>query len=91
MAARGTLRSNDNGTLLEAARAGIGILGGGEWLMARDMAEGRLVRILPDWAFDVDSGIYLVRPSAQLVSARTAAFLAWMREQCRDHMPWCRD
>lgn len=88
--ARGSMRSNDNSALLEAARAGIGILGAGEWLVTRDIAAGTLVRVLPDWAFDVDGGIYLVRPSAQHAPARTDAFLKWMREQFRHHMPWCR-
>jgi DNA-binding transcriptional LysR family regulator len=59
--ARGSLRSNDSWALLDAARAGIGILGAGEWLAARDLAQGKLVRILPDWSFDADGGIYLVR------------------------------
>lgn len=87
--ARGSMRSNDSSALLEAARAGIGILGAGEWLVTRDMAAGTLVRVLPDWAFDVDGGIYLVRPSAQHAPARTNAFLEWMREQFHHHMPWC--
>lgn len=90
VSARGSMRSNDNSALLEAARAGIGILGTGEWLVTRDIADGTLVRVLPDWAFDVDGGIYLVRPSAQHAPARTDAFIQWMREQFRQHMPWCR-
>ena len=89
--ARGAMRSNDNSALLEAARAGIGILGAGEWLVTRDIAAGTLVRVLPDWAFDVDGGIYLVRPSVRHAPARADAFLEWMREQFRHHMPWCQD
>src|SRR3989441_11463472 len=89
--ARGSMRSNDSSALLEAARAGIGILGAGEWLVTRDIAAGTLVRVLPDWAFDLDGGIYLVRPSAQHAPARTDAFLEWMREQFHHHMPWCHD
>lgn len=88
--ARGSLRSNDNSALLEAARAGVGILGAGEWLMAQDLAAGTLLRVLPDWAFDVDGGIYLVRPSAQFTPARTTAFIDWIREQFRSNIPWGR-
>lgn len=88
--ARGTVRSNDNIALLEVARAGIGILGAGEWLVARDIADGKLVRVLPKWAFDVDGGIFLVRPSAQHAPARIDAFLEWLRAQFRQHMPWCQ-
>ena len=63
--AQGSLLSNDSLALLDASRQGIGILGAGEWLMARDFAQGTLVRVLPAWSFDAGGGIYLVRPSAQ--------------------------
>ena len=67
---RGSMRSNDNTALLEAARDGIGIVGAGEWLVTRDIADGTLIRILPNRAFDVDGGVFLVRPSAQHAPAR---------------------
>jgi DNA-binding transcriptional LysR family regulator len=86
--ARGSLRSNDSLALLEAARAGIGILGAGEWLPARDLAQGTLVRVLPNWSFDADGGIYLVRPSVQFAPARTVAFVSWITDQFRRNMPW---
>lgn len=83
----GTLRTNDSMALLEATRAGIGILGAGEWLPARDLAAGTLVRVLPQWAFDGDGSIYLVRPSRRYASARTEAFVAWTAELFRS-IPW---
>lgn len=86
--AHGSLLSNDSLTLLEAARDGIGILGAGEWLMAQDFASGTLVPILPDWSFDSEGGIYLVRPSAQLTPARTKAFIDWIIDQFADGPPW---
>ena len=52
----GSLRSNDNEALLEAARRGVGILAGGDWLMGEDLASGRLVRVLPQWQLDVAAG-----------------------------------
>jgi DNA-binding transcriptional LysR family regulator len=84
----GSLRSNDSQALLEAARAGIGILGAGEWLAACDLARGTLVRVLPGWSFDAAGGIYLVRPSAQFAPACTVAFVSWMTDQFRHSMPW---
>lgn len=79
--ARGPMRSNDSQGLLDAARAGVGILGAGEWLVAADLADGRLVRILPDWAFDTEGGIYIVTSSKKRTSARLDAFIAWTRQQ----------
>jgi DNA-binding transcriptional LysR family regulator len=87
---QGSLISNDSSALLDAARAGIGILGAGEWLMAQDFAQGTLVRVLPGWTFDADGGIYLVRPSVRFTPARTDAFVEWIGEQFRHGPPWSR-
>ncbi len=88
--AYGSLLSNDSLALLEAARQGIGILGGGEWLMARDFAQGSLVPVLESWSFDADGGVYFVRPSARHATARVQAFASWLSEQFSDGPPWAR-
>lgn len=84
----GSLRSNDNEALLEAARRGVGILAGGDWLMDEDLANGRLVRVLPHWQLDVAAGIYLVRPTARLNSAALVAFKAWLEARFEAGAPW---
>ncbi|MFJ4387903.1 LysR family transcriptional regulator [Pseudomonas sp. NPDC089408] len=84
----GSLRSNDNEALLEAARRGVGILAGGDWLMGEDLASGRLVRVLPQWQLDVAAGIYLVRPTARLNTAALAAFKAWLEARFKAGAPW---
>ena len=83
----GNLRSNDNEALLEAARRGVGILAGGDWLMGEDLAAGRLVRVLPQWQLDVAAGIYLVRPTARLNTA-LVAFKAWLYARFEAGTPW---
>lgn len=70
---RGPMVSNDSEALLTAAAKGVGILAGGDWLMAGHRAQGSLVRILPDWRLDGPSGIYFVRPSAAFSSAAMSA------------------
>jgi DNA-binding transcriptional LysR family regulator len=66
-------------------------LGTGEWLMTRDFAAGTLVRILPEWTFDSDGGVYLVRPSVQFAPARTEAFVAWISDQFKHGMLWSQE
>lgn len=83
----GTLVTNDSIAMLEAARAGIGILGAGEWLVAQDIHTGTLVQLMPQWHFDSDGGIYLVRASRHYVSARTDAFSEWI-SQLFQPAPW---
>lgn len=86
----GNLRGNDNEALLEAARRGVGILAGGDWLMVEDMQAGLLQRVLPGWQLDVAAGIYLVRPSARLNTAALQAFKAWLEGVFKDGAPWRR-
>jgi len=79
-AVTGQLRSDDTTILLEAARAGLGIIAAGEWFLGQDIAAGRLVRVLPGWALDDGGGIYLVRPSGRYEAAPVAAFAAWLMQ-----------
>ncbi|UZE21177.1 LysR substrate-binding domain-containing protein [Pseudomonas sp. B21-056] len=85
---RSSLVSNDNEALLSAARMGLGIIAGGEWLMTRDIQSGNLVRVLPDWQLDADAGVYLVRPSARYNAAATMAFKHWMETEFAQGAPW---
>ncbi|MCB2254443.1 LysR family transcriptional regulator [Pseudomonas chlororaphis] len=85
---RGSLQSNDNEALLAAARAGVGILAGGDWLMHQDLASGRLLRVLPQWQLDSDSGVFLLRPSARFASASTLAFKHWIEARFAQGAPW---
>ncbi|SMF44584.1 LysR family transcriptional regulator [Pseudogulbenkiania subflava] len=84
----GPMTSNDSEALLAAARAGTGILAAGEWLMSRDIAAGKLVRVLPDWQLDAPGGIYLVRPSARFAAASTLAFKTWIEAKFSTGLPW---
>ncbi|AJA15595.1 LysR family transcriptional regulator [Pseudomonas putida S12] len=86
----GSLRSNDNEALLEAARRGVGILAGGDWLMCEDLASGCLVRVLAQWQLDKAAGIYLVRPTARLNTAAMGVFKAWLEDRFKAGPPWRR-
>lgn len=85
---RSAMVSNDNEALLSAARLGLGILAGGEWLMTRDIDNGQLVRVLSDWQLDADAGVYLVRPSAKYNTATTTAFKHWIEAAFARGAPW---
>ncbi|MFI8610503.1 LysR family transcriptional regulator [Pseudomonas sp. NPDC077649] len=84
----GNLTSNDGESLLAAALQGAGIVAGGEWLMAREIAAGRLVQVLPGWSLDEQGGIYLLRPSARFAAASTLAFKEWVEGEFAQGPPW---
>ncbi|WGT28074.1 LysR family transcriptional regulator [Pseudomonas marginalis] len=85
---RALIRSNDNEGLLSAAINGLGVVAGSTWLVAQAIKEGRLVRILPDWTFGSASGVYLVRPSSDYVSAKVEAFKAYIESKFANGPPW---
>lgn len=56
------LRSNDTGTLLGAAAAGLGIVAAPGYMCREHLADGTLKRVLPQWSFG-DHRVTLLVPS----------------------------
>lgn len=65
--------------LIESARRGLGLALVSQWAVMDDIAEGRLVRLLPAWCAS-PLPISLVYPSRRLQPARLRAFLQVMRD-----------
>ncbi|EGJ11263.1 LysR family transcriptional regulator [Rubrivivax benzoatilyticus] len=64
--------------LREAARGGAGAAIISSWLVAEDLAAGRLVHLAPDWRA-APLPVVLLHPPARLQPARLRAFIAAMR------------
>ncbi|QKN80700.1 LysR family transcriptional regulator [Scandinavium goeteborgense] len=65
--------------LLAFTLAGCGVALLPEWLVQTELAEKRLVQILPNYHFPTQ-GIYAVYPDARHVSAKVRAFIDFLRE-----------
>lgn len=65
--------------LRSAAVLGVGACAGSAWLLADDLAHGRLVHLAPKWQAAA-LPIYLVYPHAQFYPSRLQRFIALMRE-----------
>ncbi|SAL50405.1 LysR family transcriptional regulator [Caballeronia udeis] len=52
----GRLETDDAEAALQAALAGTGIIMAADWLVARELADGRLVPVLTDWTVSGASG-----------------------------------
>jgi len=77
----GRLIADDSTSLVVAAMAGIGITVCARWLIADELASGRLVRVLDDWQFEHSGGIHLVRASARYTPLKTRVFADWLVDQ----------
>jgi len=76
----GRLDSNLGEAIRDASVAGLGIAMHSSWHIADDLHEGRLVRVLSQFA-EADSGIYAVMPQRRLVPPRVRAFVDFLAER----------
>jgi DNA-binding transcriptional LysR family regulator len=79
--------ADDSSSLAAAAVAGIGITVCARWLVAGELDDGRLVRVLPEWEVEHSGNIHLVRPSARYTPTKTKVFVDWLVRQF-DPPPW---
>jgi DNA-binding transcriptional LysR family regulator len=86
---RGRIEANTGELLSDGALAGLGIALHSSWHVYRDLREGRLVQVLPDYRL-VDSGIYAVMPQRRLVPPRVHAFVDFLAERFGGVPPWER-
>lgn len=90
MLVNGPLVTNDAEALLHGAVAGLGVMMVADWLVARQLAEGRLVRVLPKWTMLDRGAIYAVVPSGRLLPRKTRAFIDWVSALLAPTPPWRR-
>ena len=78
---RGRLQVNDGGSLVDAACAGVGITLIDRLLVEQDLAEGRLVALLPQYRPPHGPPVYAVYPARAGLAPKTAAFVAFLQQQ----------
>ena len=84
----GPLIADDGEALATAVRGGAGIMLGSDWLVGRDLAEGRLVEVLPGWSVSSDDAVSAVLPPGRLVPAKTRTFVEWTAAAFSPVPPW---
>ncbi|MGO4893151.1 LysR family transcriptional regulator [Flavobacterium sp. W21_SRS_FM6] len=81
----GQLESNLGDALRDAALADLGISLHSTWHINKDIEQGRLIRVLPDYY--MDTSIYAVMPQRRLVPPRVRAFIDFL-QQHMDNEDW---
>lgn len=76
---RGRLRANYGVPLVDAALRGDGILQTATFAVAEELADGRLVEVLPDWCL-LPIGIHAVYPGREYRPRKVEAFVAFVED-----------
>lgn len=89
---QGTLKCNNSDILREAVLSGYGIALLPDWLVKRDIAEGRLVELLAEWRAEVnaaeeDSGIYAIYHPSRRNTRKVKAFVDYFVAHLGDCPP----
>lgn len=87
IAVNGPLRVNDMQIARDAAVAGLGVAMVPSFLVAEDIDQGRLVRILPELKRE-NSGVYAIFPTRRHVSPAVRAFVDLCIERFAGRPPW---
>ncbi|WP_116135661.1 LysR family transcriptional regulator [Trinickia diaoshuihuensis] len=77
----GSFITNDLRTMVHAAEQGVGLLHVIEDFIRPQLADGRLVRVLDDWALTFD-GFSLYMPSRTQMPLKLRVFVDFLREKC---------
>lgn len=81
VAVTSALAAEDAGLLVEAAAAGLGVLNTTDWYVTRELLDGRLMQVLPEWSIADRGAVYIVTPAAQGLPSKTRAFAEWITRQ----------
>lgn len=76
--ARAAMRVNSANVARECARAGVGCAVLPDYMVREELADGRLVALLPGWQLP-GAGIYAVYPAARYLPVKVRAFIDFLR------------
>ena len=81
----------DDGTSMRiAAKAGVGISMNSYWSVYKEIQDGSLVRVLPDYEVEDQSAIWLVYPKSNVLTAKVRVFIDFLLEKIGNPPIWER-
>jgi LysR family transcriptional regulator for bpeEF and oprC len=80
----GVIALNDSNAYVQAGLVGLGVIQMTDYMLMQHVHEGRMVRLLPDWATD-PVPIHIVYPQNRHLSAKVRVFVEWVAELFANH------
>lgn len=81
---------DDGSSMRIATKAGVGISMNSCWSINKDIQDGLLVRVLPDYQVEDDSAIWLVYPKSNVLTAKVRVFIDFLIEKIGEPPIWER-
>ncbi|TDL86075.1 LysR family transcriptional regulator [Meridianimarinicoccus aquatilis] len=79
----------DDGTSQRLATlSGMGISINSLWSVAHDLAAGSLVRVLPEWALNDQSVLWLIYPKSNVLTPKVRCFMDFLIKQLSEQQLW---
>lgn len=72
---------DDGASMRIAAKAGVGICMNSIWNVQKELKEGTLLRVLPEFQVSDDSAIWLVYPRSNVLTAKVRVFIDFLIEK----------
>lgn len=79
---------DDGASLKLATIAGAGISVNSIWSVHRELVNGNLVRILPDYTVDDETGLWIVYPKSNVLTPKVRVFIDFLIEIIGKPAPW---
>lgn len=79
---------DDGAAMRIAAVAGVGICMSSIWNVHNELANGTLVRVLPDYHIDDHAAIWLVYPKSNVLTPKVRVFIDYLVEKIGDSPAW---
>lgn len=80
----GVIALNDSNAYVVAGLSGLGVIQMTDYLLDKYVADGSMVRLLPDWVTD-PLPIHVVYPQNRHLSAKVRVFVEWVSELLANH------
>ena len=81
---------DDGASMRIATRAGVGISMNSYWSVYKEIQEGSILRVLPDYEVKDQSAIWLVYPKSNVLTAKVRVFIDYLFEKIGDPPIWER-
>jgi len=87
---RGRIACDDGTSVRVAAKAGVGIAMASMWSIHRDLRDGSLERVLPEYEVEDGSAVWLVYPKSNVLTGKVRVFIDYLVSEIGSTPVWER-